>query len=56
MRELIARIAALIAAVYDKRSLTSFDIVAMALLVTGLACQIELHEYLLWQLQGMQNA
>ena len=55
VRELVAYIAALIAAVYDKGYMASFNVVAMALLCTGLSCQIELHEYLLCGFAGMQN-
>jgi hypothetical protein len=48
MRELIAGIAALVAAVHDKRGMAGLYIVAVALLAARITCQIELHEYLLF--------
>ena len=47
MGQLVACIAALIAAVHDERYLIALNKITVALLVAGLACQIELHVYLL---------
>ena len=43
----VVAITALIAAVHDKGRLTAFHKIAVPLLAAGIACQIELHEYLL---------
>ena len=44
--QLVARIAALIAAVHDERSSAGLDKIAVTLLAARLACQIKLHECL----------